>query len=136
MTAITVDLKNTGGEIKRINAVNNGPVAKSPNPNSWGNSSNMKEYSAAGIPFARNHDASFYARYGLEHSVDIHAVFPDFNADPCDPASYDFTCTDNYIKVYAPHRPEYINKIALVKLIEMNDDCSVNCEVVSAPDEF
>lgn len=44
--------------------------------------------------------------------------------------------TDNYIKVYAPHRPEYINKIALVKLIEMNDDCSVNCEVVSAPDEF
>lgn len=44
--------------------------------------------------------------------------------------------TDNYIKVYAPYRPEYINKIALVKLTEMNEDCSVNCEVISAPDEY
>ena len=44
--------------------------------------------------------------------------------------------TDNYIKVYAPYRPEYINKIALVRLIEMNDDCSVNCEVVSEPDQY
>lgn len=44
--------------------------------------------------------------------------------------------TDNYIKVYAPYRPEYINKIALVKIVEMNDDCSVNCEIVSSPDEY
>ncbi|MBE6309725.1 MAG: tRNA (N(6)-L-threonylcarbamoyladenosine(37)-C(2))-methylthiotransferase MtaB [Bacteroidales bacterium] len=44
--------------------------------------------------------------------------------------------TDNYIKVYAPYQPEYINKIALVKLIEMNNDCSVNCEVISEPDKY
>ena len=44
--------------------------------------------------------------------------------------------TDNYIKVITPYRPEYINRLALVKLNDMNDDCSVNAEVVSAPDEI
>ncbi len=44
--------------------------------------------------------------------------------------------TDNYIKVLTPYKPEYINKLALVKLTEMNDDCSVNGEIVSGPDEI
>lgn len=44
--------------------------------------------------------------------------------------------TDNYIKVLAPYKPEYINKLALVKLTDMNDDCSVNGEIVSAPDQI
>ena len=44
--------------------------------------------------------------------------------------------TDNYIKVCAPYKAEYINKIALVQLNEINEDCSVNCEVISAPDEY
>ena len=45
--------------------------------------------------------------------------------------------TDNYIKVIAPTcEKEYINKVAMVRLVSMNDDCSVNCEVVSQPDEF
>ena len=44
--------------------------------------------------------------------------------------------TDNYIKVMAPYRPEYINKLALVSLNEMNEDCSVNGEVLTAPDEI
>lgn len=44
--------------------------------------------------------------------------------------------TDNYIKVLTPYKPEYINKLALVKLTDMNDDCSVNGEIVSAPDQI
>ena len=41
--------------------------------------------------------------------------------------------TDNYIKVIAPTcEKEYINKVAMVRLVSMNDDCSVN----SQPDEF
>lgn len=45
--------------------------------------------------------------------------------------------TDNYIKVIAPsYQAEYINKVAMVRLVSINDDCSVNCEVVSKPDEF
>lgn len=44
--------------------------------------------------------------------------------------------TDNYIKVMAPYKAEYINRVAMVRLTGMNEDCSVNGEVVSAPDEF
>jgi hypothetical protein len=41
--------------------------------------------------------------------VDVHAIFPNFNADPNDPASYDFPITDEYIKVceYAGVRTYY-----------------------------
>ena len=46
----------------------------------------------------RTHDASFYANYGGEHSVDIQAVFPIFNANPYDPSSYDFQLTDQYLQ--------------------------------------
>lgn len=81
MAQIKVDFLHTVGAIKPMHAVNNGPVAKSPNPNSWGGRSNMNEYRAAGIPFARNHDASFYDSYGNEHTVDVHAIFPRFEAD-------------------------------------------------------
>lgn len=44
--------------------------------------------------------------------------------------------TDNYIKVYAPYQAEYINSVAMVRLSEMNEDCSVNGVIVSEPDEF
>lgn len=44
--------------------------------------------------------------------------------------------TDNYIKVITPFKAEYINRVAIVKLIDMNEDCSVNAEIVSAPDEI
>ncbi len=96
MYQVSVDFSKTGGRIKPMHCVNNGPACQDAENHSETNFALFRDLQ---IPFARNHDASFYARYGLEHSVDIHAIFPDFNADPCDPASYDFTCTDNYIKV-------------------------------------
>jgi hypothetical protein len=98
MSNLKLDFSKTNGAVKPMHAVNNGPSAKSSNPNSWQSGSNMKEYAAAGIPFARTHDASFYPRYGGEHTVDVHAIFRNFDADPEDPASYDFTCTDNYLQ--------------------------------------
>ncbi len=77
-----------------MNAVNNGPVYVRTNDQ---NAGNMDLYKAANIPFARTHDASFFSRYGGEHTVDVHMIFPDFNADPEDPASYDFHLTDEYM---------------------------------------
>ena len=44
--------------------------------------------------------------------------------------------TDNYIKVITPYKAEYINRLALVKFNDMNEDCSVNAEIISAPDEI
>ena len=85
---ISANFKNTVGKIKPMHATNNGPT-------SW----NFDAFCELGVPYARNHDASFYDGYGGEHSVDIYAVFPNFDADPYDPASYDFVCTDAYVKI-------------------------------------
>ncbi len=48
----------------------------------------------AGIPFSRLHDLAHY----FNGIVDIPYIFRDFNADPEDPASYDFAFTDELLK--------------------------------------
>ena len=90
MKNVTVDLKKIMGKIKPMHAVNNGPVISR-------GITNLKLFQEAGIPFVRTHDSSFFAGYGGEHTVDIPAVFPDFDADPYDEKSYDFDCTDKYL---------------------------------------
>jgi len=95
MDTLRFDLTKTVGKFKIMNAVNNGPSHKRHANDQW--RSNMDAYKAARIPYARNHDAAFYATYGGEHTVDISAIFPNFDADVNDPASYDFVVTDEYI---------------------------------------
>ena len=46
----------------------------------------------AGIPYSRLHDVG--GAYGNMRYVDVPNIFRDFDADPSDPASYDFTFTD------------------------------------------
>ena len=81
------------GPIKPMNGVNNGPKIEG-SDQTTGNST---AYAAAQFPYARTHDASFYAGYGGEHTVDITAIFPDFDKDVDDPKSYDFVLTDKYL---------------------------------------
>ena len=89
---ITIDPEQKLGKIKPMNAVNNGPIQGAHGRG------NMELWKAAAIPYTRNHDASFCYSYGGEHTVDVHAIFPDFSKDPNDPASYDFTLTDEYLQ--------------------------------------
>ena len=91
---LKVDFSKTAGKIKPMNAVNNGPT-RCKELNSPGN---VEVYKNLEIPYARNHDASFYSNYGGEYSVDVHRIFPDFDADENDINSYLFTPTDNYIE--------------------------------------
>ena len=93
MATVKVELNNVLGKIKPMHAVNNGPLKGS---RMFPERGNFAAYKEAGFPYARNHDAAFCSSYGGEHTVDITAVFPDFDADPYDPASYDFACTDDY----------------------------------------
>lgn len=92
MEKIVIDLKNTSGKIKHMNSVNNGPFR------SVRSFDTFDAYKAARIPYARNHDASFYPAYGGEYSVDVHRIFRDFSKDENDPASYSFKSTDGYLK--------------------------------------
>lgn len=95
MKKITVDLGEYVGQVKPMHAVNNGPVYKFTEAPQVTNIDSFRE---AGIPYVRNHDASYYGKYGGEHTVDVHAIFKDFDADPYNEASYDFACTDEYLK--------------------------------------
>jgi len=51
---LTVDFSKNMGAVKPMHAVNNGPLT----PNVRG-TSNHELYASPGIPYARNHDASF-----------------------------------------------------------------------------
>jgi len=94
MCTVSIHFDQSMGPVKPMHAVNNGPAHALSNRAI----NNHEAWRAAGIPYARNHDASLYPGYGLEHVVDISAIFPDFRADVNDPASYDFVLTDEYTK--------------------------------------
>ena len=96
MDKITVDFSKSCGKVKPMHSVNNGPAYKFADDQRI---TNIDSYKAAGIPFARTHDASFYDIYGGEHIVDINMIFTDFAKDPTDPDSYDFALTDEYLQV-------------------------------------
>ena len=96
MDKIRVNFENEVGRVKPMHAVNNGPAHKFHTNDQ--STSNLKLFKDAGIPLCRTHDAAFYAIYGGEHTVDVNNIFTDWNADPYDPESYDFACTDEYMK--------------------------------------
>lgn len=84
---LKVDFAQTNGVIRALHGVNKGPLG----PGSLMDLT--AEHRAIGVPHTRLHDCYFPNPY----VVDIHAVFPDFNADPAKPESYDFRLTDEYL---------------------------------------
>ena len=82
---LTADFTNIIGKIKPMHGVGQPPMT--------GLSDLCMHYvGEAGFPYSRLHDAG--GAFGGSRYVDIPNVFPDFDADENDPASYDFTFTD------------------------------------------
>ena len=94
MSTVKVNFNKTVGKMKVMHAVNNGPCVSGTDQTRG----NQNAYKACRFPYARTHDASFYSGYGGNHTVDVDFIFTDFDADVNDPKSYDFACTDLYIK--------------------------------------
>lgn len=84
---LQVDFGATNGVLRALHGVNKGPLGPG------GLIDLTAEHRALGIPFTRLHDCYWPNPY----VVDIHAVFPDFGADPTRPESYDFRLTDEYL---------------------------------------
>ncbi len=97
METLRFDTSVHGGQFKLLNATNGGPWHKRHANDQY--RSNFKDYKRARIPFQRNHDSQMISIYGGPYSHDITAIFPNFDADPYDPLSYDFACTDEAILV-------------------------------------
>ena len=91
---VRVDFGAACGEIKPVHGVNCSPMRHETVDKVYNQS--QTELAAAGVPYCRLHDVA--GRYGLHHYVDIPNVFPNFDADENDPASYDFAFTDAYLK--------------------------------------
>lgn len=89
MNCLYADFSKITGKIKPMHAINNGPYSY---PAQDGMKHLYKRLTEAGVPYARLHDTG--GSYGGSHFVDIPNVFPDFDADPDDPSSYDFAFTD------------------------------------------
>ena len=84
---VTVDFRRKLKEkIKPLHGVNNSPISLYDPP---------PGFREAGIPFCRLHDTG--GAFGGAHYVDIPNIFPDFDADPKKPESYDFAFTDAYL---------------------------------------
>ena len=89
MTAISVDFTKTVRVMKPVHAIGQPPIM------GWSDASLFHFLTEAGIPYSRLHDTG--GAFGAGRFVDIPNVFRDFDADPDDPASYDFTWTDPLI---------------------------------------
>ncbi len=95
METLKFNLYQSGENFKILNATNGGPRHKRHANDQY--ISNFAEYKAARIPYSRNHDSGVIEIYGGPYSHDIMNIFPNFDADPYNPESYDFACTDESI---------------------------------------
>ncbi len=84
---MTIDFTKNCGKLKPLHCVNNSPIVLR---------GEIPSFREAGIPYMRTHDTAF--AYGGSRYIDIPNLFPDFDADETDPANYDFTFTDAYLK--------------------------------------
>ena len=92
---IFTDFSHQTGRIKPMHGGNIGPLQEI-----IGDGSIIGDFTPIfremGVPYCRLHDVEY--PYGKNQFVDIHCIFPDFDADIDDPASYNFKYTDLYLK--------------------------------------
>ncbi|MBQ2956374.1 MAG: hypothetical protein IJE08_07925 [Clostridia bacterium] len=90
MKHLSVDFNRIVGPIKPVNGVNNGPMT-------CNFSQDARPYfKEAAFPFARLHDSEY--PMGSGEFVDVDCIFKVFSCDEDDPANYNFTLTDEYLK--------------------------------------
>jgi len=90
-TTIQVDFsRQTGKRIMPLHGFNSGPMTKVFTYDA------RPQFVEGGFPYVRLHDTEY--PYGSGEFVDIPCVFKNFDADENDPASYNFTNTDEYIR--------------------------------------
>ena len=88
---ITVDFSKKNGRIKPLNCINGGPRSGGYNlPFDV-----TEEFVELGIPAVRTNATE--GEYGLNQFLNVHCIFPDFDADETLEESYNFLPTDLYL---------------------------------------
>lgn len=104
MSGITIHANEIVGKIKPMHAVGQPPFKGGFASIDF---SPMQILKDANIPYSRLHDVG--GAFGGNRYVDVPNIFRDFDADENDPASYDFTFTDELLKGMAEYgvKPYY-----------------------------
>ncbi len=84
---LTADFSVPAGRIRPLHGINKGPLVPG------GLIDVVQEHRELVVPFTRLHDCGWPNPYVVDH----HAVFPNPEADPTRPESYDFRLTDEYL---------------------------------------
>ena len=88
---ITVDFEKKSGRVKPLHAINGGPRSGGYNlPYDF-----SEEFAAIGVPIVRT--VTPVGDYGYNQFVNVHCIFPDFDADEQLEESYNFLPTDLYL---------------------------------------
>ena len=99
---ITVDFSQGIGNIKPLHGVNGGSFSYGPM------ASPLTAFHAeAGFPYTRLHDTN----WPCPNAVDVHTIFPLFDADADDPANYTFENTDDCIAPIIKNKSEIIYRL-------------------------
>ncbi len=97
----TIDFSRTNGVFRPLHGGNNGPLG-------YGELVDLTpQFRALAIPLIRVHDSA----WPYPDIVDIHALFPDFKADPELPASYRFGPTDDYLRAITNAGPRIVFRL-------------------------
>lgn len=93
---LEIDFAKLQGQFRALHGINKGPLA------SGGLMDLSESQRALQLPLVRLHDC----HWPNPDVVDMHVVFPNLQADPQNPASYDFRLTDEYLaKIHATGAP-------------------------------
>ena len=98
---ITIDAKKQIGAVKPVNGITNGPLS------AGGLYDRSPQYKDLEFPFVRLHDTD----YPFPQQVDVPQIFRNFDADPYDPANYDFILTDQFITAIVETGAEIIYRL-------------------------
>jgi hypothetical protein len=90
MAKIKINFNREVGPVKPLHGVNNGPKTANFTYDA------TDYFQEAGFPFSRLHDTEY--PFGGGEFVDIGCIFRRFDSDVNDPANYNFTLTDEYLK--------------------------------------
>jgi len=119
MAIIRCEMK-PAGRIKKLHGVGQPPFTGA----SFGMFKYLKDF---GCPFSRLHDVQ--GVYGGGRWVDIPNLFRNFDADPEDPASYDFTFTDLLMKALLDNGVEPFFRLG----VTIENQCTIKSYRIDPP---
>ncbi len=112
------------GPVKPVHSVGQPPIL------GWADFSMFHYLKEAGVKFSRLHDVG--GAFGKGIYVDIPNLFRDFDADPDDPASYDFAFTDRLLLALAENDVEPYFRLG----VTIENACQIRAYRIFPPKDY